>query len=148
MPISSRRLRAPAQIDSHINRRIHRQMMCRLEYFARHPEEIGERLRELDREWDVERVLQANAASLSLFGLVMALLRGRHYLLVPITVAGFLLQHALQGWCRPLAIFRWLEIRTRNEIAVERQALKILRGDFDNVRHDVGAERATAAVSR
>lgn len=126
---SSSRERVPAHTADTINRRIYRQMLYRLEYYAQHPDEIDQRLGELDREWDVERALEANAAGVGLFGMLLGLTR-RRYLLLPLAVFGFLLQHALQGWCPPLAIFRRLGLRTRDEIAIERQALKILRGDF------------------
>lgn len=147
MELPDSRHRVPAHTDDAVNRRIDRHMRYRLEYYAHHPQEIGERLRELDREWDVERALEANAAGVGLAGLLLALLRGRQYLLLPLAVCGFLLQHALQGWCPPLAIFRRLGLRTRDEIAVERQALKILRGDFKDADPDVGAERA-ATIAR
>jgi hypothetical protein len=45
-------------------------------------------------------------------------------------VNGFLLQHSLQGWCPPLAIFRRLGVRTAAEIEYERSMLKANRGDF------------------
>src|SRR4051794_16979516 len=38
-------------------------------YSAGGAQEIERRLQELDQEWDIERVLQANAASISLVGL-------------------------------------------------------------------------------
>jgi hypothetical protein len=46
-------------------------------------------------------------------------------------VAGFLLQHAVQGWCPALPIVRALGFRTSREIDAERSALKAGRGDFD-----------------
>ncbi len=57
----------------------------------------------------------------------------RKWLLLPFGVAAFLLQHALQGWCPPVDIFRRLGIRTTREINDERVALKVLRGDFDEI---------------
>ncbi|HET9942578.1 MAG TPA: hypothetical protein VFR05_04515, partial [Terriglobia bacterium] len=41
-----------------------------------------------------------------------------------------LLQHAVQGWCPPVPLFRRLGIRTQREIDEERYALKAMRGDF------------------
>lgn len=147
MTLPSSRARVPAHTDEAINRRIHRHMLYRLEYFARHPEEIDNRLIALDQEWDVERALEANAASVGLIGVVMSILRGRRYLLLPLAASGFLLQHALQGWCPPLAVFRRLGLRTRDEIAIERQALKILRGDFKDVG-EASAEQAAVIAER
>ena len=94
------------------------------------PRTITERLRELDREWDVERVLEANASSLTLLGVLLSVTHSRRWLLLAAVVPAFLLQHALQGWCPPLALLRRLGIRTRREIDAERTALKALRGDF------------------
>lgn len=91
---------------------------------------IDSRLHELDFEWDIERTLEANAATASLVGLTLGTAVNRKWFLLPAAVAGFLLQHAIQGWCPPLPIFRRLGFRTQSEIDYERYALKLLRGDF------------------
>jgi hypothetical protein len=113
-----------------INERIRQQMEQRLAYFAAHPQQIEQRLRELDQEWDIERALQANASSLAFAGAVLSVLGGRKWLLLPLLVSGFLFQHAVQGYCPPLPILRRLGFRTPREIDDERFALKTLRGDF------------------
>jgi len=95
---------------------------------------ISRRLAEVESEWDIERTLEANAATIALAGLGLGALVDRRFLAVPALVAGFLLQHALQGWCPPVPIFRRLGVRTADEIAREKYALKALRGDFKNVR--------------
>ncbi|HEV2173318.1 MAG TPA: hypothetical protein VGR71_07115, partial [Nitrospira sp.] len=51
-------------------------------------------------------------------------------------VAGFLLQHAVQGWCPTISLFRRLGVRTTQEIDHERYALKALRGDFSRVQQE------------
>jgi hypothetical protein len=91
---------------------------------------IDERLLELDHEWDVERALEASAAAFSLAGLGLGYSLDRRFYLLPALVAGFLLQHALQGWCPPVTVLRRLGYRTQAEIEQERYALKALRGDF------------------
>jgi hypothetical protein len=90
---------------------------------------IGARLRELDEEWDIERVLIVNASALAGLGLLGSLVR-RRLVAFPMAVMAFLLQHGLQGWCPPLALFRRRSVRTRREIDLERYALKLSRGDF------------------
>jgi len=97
------------------------------------PEAIERRLAELDQEWDIERSLEANAASVSLIGLALGAFVDRRFFIIPGLVAGFLLQHALHGWCPPIPLMRRLGIRTESEIDQERYALKALRGDFRNV---------------
>ena len=126
--------RVRAQTKSEINRQIDRELEQRLRFYAvQDKETISERLAELDREWDIERTLEANAASISLLGLLLGVTSGRKWFVLPVIVGGFLLQHAVQGWCPPLPVLRRLGVRTRLEIEQERYALKILRGDFDEV---------------
>lgn len=96
-------------------------------------EEIAHRLRELDREWDIERTLQANASVLAVAGVLLGAKVNRWFLLLPTAVFSFLGNHALQGWCPPVPLFRRLGVRTQREIERERYALKALRGDFDTV---------------
>ena len=72
-----------------------------LRYHAARPREIPARLAELDREWDVERAITANAAAFTLAGLALTALLDRRFIAVPAMVGGFLLQHAVQGWCPP-----------------------------------------------
>lgn len=127
--------RVEMNTDEAINERIHRELEARVYYYAQRPSEIDNRLRELDEEWDVERVLETNAGVISLVGLTLGALRGRWFVL-PGVVAAFLLQHAVEGWCPPVPILRRLGIRTAQEINHERFALKALRGDFAGVYTD------------
>jgi hypothetical protein len=114
------------------NRLIDRETEGRVQRAAREGVEgINERLAELDREWDIERVLQANAATLSLVGVTLAATHSKKWAVLPGVVFSFFLQHAVQGWCPPIPLFRRLGIRTRQEIERERFVLKVLRGDFD-----------------
>jgi hypothetical protein len=92
---------------------------------------IEERIETLRREWDIERVLEANAASVALVGVALGASVDRRWFALPAIVAGFLLQHAVQGWCPPLPLFRKLGVRTSEEIHEEIVALKALRGDFN-----------------
>jgi len=110
--------------------RIEKEMEQRLWYYRDHPQEIAGRLRELDHEWDMERVLETNAPSMALVGFGLAVGVSRKFYVIPALVMGFLLQHALLGWCPPVPLFRRLGIRTQSEIERERYALKALRGDF------------------
>lgn len=127
--------RVPAHTEEAINERIRCQTEKNIEQLRNAgPRAIQQRLEELDREWDIERLLEANAATASLVGLTLGATVDRRWFVFPAIVAGFLLQHALQGWCPPLPVFRRLGIRTSYEIDYERYALKALRGDFDHLR--------------
>jgi hypothetical protein len=115
-----------------VNRAIRRQTERNIERFRRAgPMAITRRLEELEGEWDIERVLETNASSLILLGLGFGTCVNKRWLLLPTVVAGFLLQHALQGWCPPIGLLRRLGVRTAAEIGYEAAALRSLRGDFD-----------------
>lgn len=112
--------------------------------------DIEQRLQALDREWDVERLLQTNASVIVLLGLALATTVSKKFLLLPVGVFGFFAQHALQGWCPPIPVFRRLGVRTQREIERERYALKALRGDFDQLPVEGSAstsERVRAALA-
>ncbi|NVP57790.1 hypothetical protein [Mycoplana rhizolycopersici] len=123
--------RVSAQTSDEINDRLRRQLEERLAYYETHPDQIATRLAEIDREWDIERTLEANASTLAFTGTMLAATVDRRWLALPAIVTGFLFQHAMQGWCPPLPILRRLGFRTAEEINQERYALKALRGDFD-----------------
>ena len=119
--------RVPAHTEDAVNRTIRRNTDSNIQYFTAHPQEIDARLAELDREWDIERTLEANAASISVAAVLLGLTASRKWFLLPGIVGAFLLQHALQGWCPPLPLFRRMGVRTQTEIERERYALKALR---------------------
>ena len=131
------------------NEQIARQTAANIARFAHAREfEIDRRMGELDREWDVERYLETLAPSFTLFGLGMGLTVNKKWLLLPALVQSFFLQHAVQGWCPPLAVLRRLGVRTREEIDREKYALKALRGDFQKIPDNVNdANRRSAAAA-
>lgn len=131
LPATSERV--PEHTCEHVNRRIREEMQQRVNrYRNASKQEIRQRLEELDREWDTERTLEANAATLAFTGCVLSATVDRRWIALPIVVTAFLFQHALQGWCPPLPVLRRMGVRTMREIDDERMALKQLRGDFEN----------------
>lgn len=129
--IPSTARRVPEHTAEHVNEEIRRQTEANVRRYAGASREaIDRRLQELDREWDIERTLEANAATASLIGLTLGATVDRKWFFFPAVIAGFLLQHAVQGWCPPLPVFRRMGFRTQTEIDEEKYALKALRGDF------------------
>src|SRR5687768_3014381 len=95
--------RVEANTSGRINERISRSTRDRVACYRNAAKEtLTRRIRELDHEWDIERVLEANAATISLTGAVLALTVHRKFAWIPVFVGTFLLQHAVQGWCPPL----------------------------------------------
>lgn len=139
--------RVRANTQERINRRIDQEIeACIREYAQRSPEDISRRIKELDREWDIERVLEINASALAFTGLLLGVAQNKRWLLLPSIVLPFLFQHAVQGWCPPVPLLRRLGVRTRQEIDREKYALKVLRGDFDKPRSLPRAETALQSV--
>ncbi len=140
--------RVRANTVPEINRRIDEQIERNIRHYSgQTKEEIYRRIQELDQEWDFERVLETMASSVSLTGIVLGATVDRKWFLFPAVVLSFLLVHAIQGWCPPLPILRGLGIRTREEIARERYALKALAGDFAGIsREPSRVEQTLAAV--
>jgi hypothetical protein len=145
--------RVRAHTATAVQSRLDRELVERIRHFAQQADGsergralLTRRLEEVEQESDMERTLQANAATLALAGTALAAVHSRRWLLVPGVVTGFLLQHALQGWCPPVALFRRLGIRTAREIAAERYAVKALRGDFSEVTDHGDADGRTRAV--
>jgi hypothetical protein len=93
----------------------------------------------------MERTLEANASALALVGVGLGAFVDRRFLVLPGLVCGFLLQHALQGWCPPVPLFRHLGFRTQFEIDHERYALKALRGDFHHLGGATPGDRPAQA---
>lgn len=113
-------------------------------YFDRSENVISQRIKELDEEWDIERVLEVNMSSLAIGGFILSI-KNRFWLTLPVVVVGFLAQHSVQGWSPPVALLRYLKFRTRKEIEREKHALKALRGDYSNI---MSAEEAYLAVNK
>ncbi|MCX5770789.1 MAG: hypothetical protein NTZ09_11030 [Candidatus Hydrogenedentes bacterium] len=138
--------RVAEQTAPDVNERIARQIEANVYYYARHPEEIDQRLNELEKEWDIERALETTFSAVSLSGFFLGMFARRFRFLAGMT-GGFMLEHALHGWSPPLPLFRRIGIRSSREINLERYALKALRGDFQNVDKDADpAEKAGQAV--
>lgn len=114
------------------------------DYFDRSDNLISQRIKELDEEWDIERVLMLNMSSVAIGGFILSM-KNKYWLTLPVIITGFFAQNSIQGWCPPVKLFRYFKFRTRNEIEREKHALKVLRGDYSNVN---SAEEAYLAVNK
>jgi hypothetical protein len=95
---------------------------------------IVQRLAELDREWDIDRVLMLNfalvggatfAVGLSRYASTRPFAPRRKGLLYLFGAQlGWMLLHATVGWCPPVPVLRRVGFRTSREIAAERNALQ------------------------
>lgn len=113
---------------------------------------LDQRIRRLEREWDAGQGLELSLAGASLLGIALGVATDRRWLAaVPGVALAFLAQHAVQGWSPPVPLLRRMGFRTRREIEQERYALKLLRGDLDDVlpaRRSQDLDRVLEAVRR
>lgn len=89
---------------------------------AQGPEAIQQRLTELDKEWDIDRVLML-IFSILVFAQLVAATRNKKWLWGPLIQTPFMFMHATLGWCPPSLWFRPMGFRTRREIQAERDVL-------------------------
>src|SRR5436190_12654371 len=83
-------------------------------YCTQNDAELTKRIEQLQHEWSIERFLDTNASALALAGSLLGLTLNRKWLLLSAVVSGFLLQHAVRGWCPPVPVLRRLGARTRS----------------------------------
>lgn len=113
-----------------LNAQIDRQTDANILHYANAmPEVIDERIEELDREWDIERLLAVNGTTVALAGLLLGTTVNRKWLILPGIILPLLLNFNLRGWAPPLPVLRHLGLRSRSEIDRERTALLASRGD-------------------
>ena len=113
-----------------VNREIDELTASYLMSVGTEPHAIRKRLYELDREWHLDRAVMAVFSVLGAFTAQRALksaARGRRFSgwrLLLWTQIGFLMHHAVRGWCPPVSVLRRIGFRTEKEIAAERTALE------------------------
>jgi hypothetical protein len=133
-----------------INKKIDDKIVRNIETYSKSPQLISERIKQLDKEWDIERLLEINMAVISIVGNILAAFVSIYCLILPTILMLFFIQHAFQGWCPPLPLLRRFKIRTRYEIDREKYALKAIRGDFSDLKSSDAliADKAFAAAQR
>jgi len=135
-----------AKTKPDVQRKIDKKIREQIMHYAAQPRDvISRRIFELEREWDIERVLEANASGIGLASLIYGLVVNKKCLFITGTVLSFLFLHAARGWCPPVPLLRRAGVRTRQEIDRELFALKVLRGDFQTISLE-GAEVADAVI--
>lgn len=124
LEVNNRKDRVRNHTADSINAEIDQNTVENIKYFSTQDKNtIRKRVEELDAEWDIERVLETNAAIIAFTGVILTATVNKKWLFLPGIVTAFLTQHAVQGWCPPLPLFRKLGYRTQKEIEDERNAL-------------------------
>lgn len=117
-----------------INERIEKDIAQNIEnYKGLSDEIITFRINELDREWDTEKTLELNFASVVLLSGLLGFTVSKKWFTLAGVASLFMIGHALQGWCPPLPIMRRFGIRSSDEICDEKSKLRYLRGDYNKI---------------
>ena len=128
--------------------RVQRQLKLRISYYIRHPELIGIRLRQLDREWDIERIVEKKSATLAAVDTSVRTMSSNRWLALAAPLTN-LLQNKVQGWSPPIRTLRNLGYRTRDQIEQERQALLTLRdGQASRPKRKKTARRSKSSAKK
>ena len=103
------RAQTPPELLQKIDARIEEQIRF---YATQPPEVISRRIRELDEEWDIDRLLETSASGLAIGSLLLAMVN-RKWLLITVAALGVLFQHSTKGWSvsAPCAVVRTRAIR-------------------------------------
>jgi hypothetical protein len=117
--------RVAGRVTAESNERVRDRTARRLARLAAEgPAAVKRRLEILDSEWDIERALELQSSAVTLASMILgAAKREKRWFFLGGLVQGFMLQHAVQGWCPPVQAYRWLGFRTEREIEAERAAL-------------------------
>lgn len=109
-----------------INKKIQEKTRENINYYkTKNRKQIVARINQLDKEWDIERALETNASIIIFISAVLGIITENIWWIVFIgVISAFLLEHALQGWCPPVPIFRRMGIRSSLEIDEEKYTLK------------------------
>lgn len=109
--------------------------------FINNSEVIASRLKELQKEWDLERVQDLNNSLYELHGTLLGKILNKHFTELPVSTTMRLAQEAGNNWNPPAAMFKSLGYRTKEEIEKEKNAL-INKMDADQ---DFGFSSAAVA---
>ncbi|MDK2828351.1 DUF2892 domain-containing protein [Clostridium beijerinckii] len=124
LPPTSQRVQLHTKEE--INKKIQEKTRENINYYkTKSRRQILDRIKELDKEWDIERALETNAAVIIFISSLLAISTKNIWWIIFIgIISAFLLEHALQGWCPPVPIFRRMGIRSSAEIDEEKYSLK------------------------
>lgn len=112
-----------AMTSEKANRKIDKKMERTVKgVIAQGEDAIDERLKEIDKEWDIDRVLMLNF-SIFVMAQLLAARKNSKWLWGPLIQTPFLFMHATLGWCPPVLWFRPMGFRTKKEIQTERELL-------------------------
>lgn len=133
-----------------INRRIDRYTEDNIRHYATQPNDIiTDRINILEKEWDIQRLVQSISSGIGLGSIILGVLGSKKWWFITTLATASSGIHAVRGWSPGTVALRRMGFRTRQEIDREKYALKALRGDFQEIsehKADMLDERIKAAI--
>lgn len=124
--------RVDANTSPEIKKRFRERLIANVNRFLGSDREaIDKRLKELDREWNVERAIELEAPLIIGLGAALGLLHNRKWFAVSGVAAGMVVLHNTKGWYPLLPVFQRMGLRSQKDIDTERNALRVLRKDHN-----------------
>ena len=96
-------------------------------YYTQHTGEIAGRVKELEQELTVEKVLKTAGSVATGYGLLSGLVGRRRGVLLGLIAQSFAIQHAITGTCIPATLLHRIGLRTQGEVEAEKSALSALK---------------------
>ncbi|HEX8340249.1 MAG TPA: hypothetical protein VF624_05005 [Tepidisphaeraceae bacterium] len=96
-------------------------------YYAQHTGDITGRLKELELEWTVDKVLKTAGSVATGYGLLSGLIGRRRGVLLGLVAQSFAIQQAVTGTSLPAILLHRVGLRTQKELEEEKAALSGLK---------------------
>ena len=103
-----------------------------MNYFTATPESVDNRLKELEKEWDLERVHELNASFSGLNGTLLGKILDKHFASLPFSTSTRLVNETPYEWNPSITLFESLGYRPKHEIEKEKQFLQTLKNEADS----------------
>jgi len=120
-------------------------------YSVQSGQDISFHIGELQREWSLERSVEAGAAGLAMLGLILGAFASPAFLIIPIIIVGFALAHSVWRYRPDFTRLPKQGLRTQREIDAEIFAMRFMRGELSYLPSSTDraliADRAIAATS-
>src|SRR5690606_11587201 len=149
-PVMSTHDKVRMHTPSVVNHQLDAEAEHRLAEFlegGNNPAACHARITRLDQEWEMERVLALGVGVASIAAMLASKGLGRTLWSIPAIGGAVLVQQTLTGGSLLAPLLRRMGFRSRQEIEIEKYALKSLRGDFRRIPVEGGPlARANAAM--
>lgn len=115
-------------------REVDRSTARNIGFYATHSTNLlNQRLAELESETPLESVIHRSGGALTIAGLILFLIRGRRWWILPFAAAALQLHFSSTNRGPLVDFLRRRKFRSQRQIEAEKLSLRALRGDFSTI---------------